>query len=93
MQTPEKTTEILIKEIESLNSIETRDLVLFYYKINYQHFNLATFGNFNEFLKSFDFRFAYSEMAKTLKELFNKYLLAAKLRSFSDKNKFYQIFI
>ena len=54
MQTPEKTIEILTKEIESLNSAQTHDLVLFYYKINHQHYNITTYDKFNEFLESFD---------------------------------------
>lgn len=54
MQKNEKAIEILTQEINALNSTELHDLFLFYYKINYQHFNLATFENFNEFLKSFD---------------------------------------
>lgn len=54
MKTPEETIEILTKEIESLNSIEAHDLVLFYYKINHQHFNITTYDKFSEFLESFD---------------------------------------
>lgn len=54
MQTLEKTIEILTKEIESLNSIQAHDLVLFYYKINHQHYNITTYEKFNEFLESFD---------------------------------------
>ena len=37
-----------------LDSIDLHNLFLFYYKINHQHFNIATFDKFNEFLKSFD---------------------------------------
>ena len=54
MKKPEETIEILTKEIESLNSVEMHDLVLFYYKINHQHYNITTYENFNEFLESFD---------------------------------------
>ena len=54
MKTPEETIEILKKEIESLNSIEAHDLVLFYYRINHQHYNITTYEKFNEFLESFD---------------------------------------
>lgn len=54
IKTPEETIEILKKEIESLNSIESHDLVLFYYKINHEHFNITTHDKFNEFLESFD---------------------------------------
>lgn len=54
MSTTEKTIEILTKEIESLNSTQARDLVLFYYRINHQHFNITTYDKFNEFLESFD---------------------------------------
>ena len=54
MKKPEETIEILKKEIESLSSIEAHDLVLFYYKINHQHFNITTYDKFNEFLESFD---------------------------------------
>jgi hypothetical protein len=42
MKKPEETIEILAKEIESLNSIEAHDLVLFYYRINHQHFSITT---------------------------------------------------
>lgn len=54
MKTPEETIEILKKEIESLNSNEAHDLVLFYYRINHQHYNITTYEKFNEFLESFD---------------------------------------
>lgn len=54
MKKPEETIEILTKEIESLNSIEAHDLVLFYYKINHEHYNITTYDKFNEFLESFD---------------------------------------
>lgn len=54
MQMSEKTIEILTKEIESLNSIEAHDLVLFYYRINHQHYNITTYEKFNKFLESFD---------------------------------------
>ena len=43
MKKPEETIEILTKEIESLNSIEAHDLVLFYYKINHEHFKCKTY--------------------------------------------------
>lgn len=54
MKTSEETIEILKKEIESLSSIEMKDLVMFYYKINHQHFNITTSDKFNDFLESFD---------------------------------------
>ena len=58
MQTIEERTkkniEILTKEIETLNSTEMHDLVLFYYKINHQHFNLTSYDKFNDFLEAFD---------------------------------------
>ena len=54
MKTANKSIEILHKEIETLNDAELHDLFMFYYKINHQHFNIATFDKFNEFLMSFD---------------------------------------
>ena len=58
MQTIEERTkkniEILTKEIETLNSTEMHDLVLFYYKINHQHFNLTSYDKFKDFLEAFD---------------------------------------
>ena len=54
MPIEEKAIEVLKQEIESLDSIDLHNLFLFYYKINHQHFNIATFDKFNEFLKSFD---------------------------------------
>ena len=54
MKKPEETIEILTKEIESLNSIQAHDLVLFFYKINHTHYNITTYEKFNEFLEAFD---------------------------------------
>lgn len=54
MQIKEKTIDILTKEIESLNSVELHELVLFYYEVNHQHFNITTCDKFHEFLESFD---------------------------------------
>ena len=74
MKKPEETIEILTKEIESLNSIEAHDLVLFYYKINHEHYNITTYDKFNEFLESFD------------KNPFNNYMLVNIILSTSVKN-------
>lgn len=49
-----KNIEILTKEIETLNSVEMHELVLFYYKINHYHFNITSYDKFNDFLESFD---------------------------------------
>ena len=57
MQKNEKAIEILTQEVNTLNSDELHELFLFYYKINYQHFNLTTFENFNEFDTGFESRF------------------------------------
>ena len=54
MQTTEKTIEILTKEIETLSSTELYNLFMFYYKINHQHQNIATFDQLAEFLESFE---------------------------------------
>ena len=54
MKKLEKTIEILTKEIESLNSIEAHDLVLFYSRINHKHYNITTYEKFDEFLEAFD---------------------------------------
>ena len=54
MSTPDKAVEILAKEIESLSSVEAHDLVLFFYKINHQHYNITTYEKFHKFLETFD---------------------------------------
>ncbi len=54
MQATEQIIETLTQKLESLNSVEMHDLILFYYKINHQHFNITTYDKFNDFLESFD---------------------------------------
>lgn len=54
MKTANKSIEVLNKELDTLNDTELHDLFMFYYKINHQHFNIATFDKFYEFLKAFD---------------------------------------
>ena len=54
MKPANKSIEVLNKELDTLNDAELHDLFMFYYKINHQHFNIATFDKFYEFLKAFD---------------------------------------
>lgn len=54
MQNKEKSTDVLIQEIESLNTEELHDLFMFYYKINHYHHNLTTCDKFDQFLRAFD---------------------------------------
>jgi len=50
----EKTTNILRKELESLNSAEMHDLFIFFYKLNHQYDNIVLPEKFEEFLSAFE---------------------------------------
>jgi len=50
----EKTTNILRKELESLNSAEMHDLFIFFYKLNHQYDNIVLPEKFEEFLSTFE---------------------------------------
>ena len=48
-----KTTETLIKELETMSDSGLHDLFLFFYKLNCQHGNMIYSEQFSEFLASF----------------------------------------
>lgn len=50
----ERNTEILTKEIDSLNANELHELFMFYYKVNYQQPTIVLYDKFMEFLESFE---------------------------------------
>lgn len=76
MQTTDKSIEILRQEIETLNDTELHDLFMFYYKINHQYFNIATFDKFNDFLESFDKNPFRRNDDKTFKKQLTENLIA-----------------
>lgn len=49
-----KTTETLIKEIETLSASGLHDLFFFFYKLNHQYGNMLDNEKFNEFLEAFN---------------------------------------
>ena len=49
-----KTTEALIKELETLSDSGLHDLFIFFYKLNHQHGNMIDNEKFNEFLEAFN---------------------------------------
>lgn len=49
-----KTTETLIKELETLSDSGLHDLFIFFYKLNHQHGNMIDNERFNEFLGAFN---------------------------------------
>ncbi len=49
-----KTTETLIKELETMSDSGLHDLFLFFYKLNCQHGNMIYNETFNEFLEAFN---------------------------------------
>ena len=69
-KTIDKTTELLTKELESLNDTELHDFFLFFYRLNHQHGNLILEEDFEEFLASFeDNPFRLNEDKKFKKQL------------------------
>ena len=48
-----KTTETLIKELETMSDSGLHDLFLFFYRLNCQHENMIYNDKFNEFLEAF----------------------------------------
>ena len=48
-----KTTETLIKELETMSDIGLHDLFMFFYRLNCNHGNMIYGDKFNEFLESF----------------------------------------
>ena len=49
-----KTTETLIKELETMSDSGLHDLFIFFYKLNCQHGNMIYNDKFNEFLEAFN---------------------------------------
>ena len=49
-----KTTETLIKELETMSDAGLHDLFMFFYKLNCQHGNMIYNDKFNEFLEAFN---------------------------------------
>jgi hypothetical protein len=52
-KTINKTTNALVKELETLNDKELHDLFIFFYQINHQQYNTIKAEKFIEFLESF----------------------------------------
>ena len=50
----DKSTETLIKELESMSNEALRDFFKFFYKLNHQEFNMIFPEKFDEFLAAFD---------------------------------------
>ena len=48
-----KTTETLVKELETMSDSGLHDLFMFFYKLNCNHGNMIYGDKFNEFLESF----------------------------------------
>lgn len=48
-----KTTETLIKELETMSSKELHEMFLVFYRLNYLHGNMIYGEKFNEFLEAF----------------------------------------
>ena len=48
-----KTTETLVKELETMSDNGLHDLFMFFYQLNCNHGNMIYGDNFNEFLESF----------------------------------------
>ena len=49
-----KTTETLIKELETMSDSGLHDLFIFFYKLNCQHGNMIDNESFNKFLEAFE---------------------------------------
>ena len=49
-----KTTETLLKELETMSDTGLHDLFLFFYRLNCQHGNMIYNDKFNEFLEAFN---------------------------------------
>ena len=65
-----KTTETLIKELETMSDTGLHDLFMFFYKLNCTHGNMIYNNKFNEFLEAFTTNpFKYHEDKAFRKEL------------------------
>ena len=49
-----KTTETLIKELETMSDSGLHDLFIFFYRLNHQYGNMIGSEKFNEFLEAFE---------------------------------------
>ena len=49
-----KTTETLIKELETMSDSGLQDMFLFFYKLNHMHGNMIDNESFNKFLEAFE---------------------------------------
>ena len=49
-----KTTETLIKELETMSDSGLHDMFLFFYKLNHMHGNMIDNESFNKFLEAFE---------------------------------------
>ena len=49
-----KTTETLIKELETMSDSGLHDMFLFFYKLNHMHGNMIDDESFNKFLEAFE---------------------------------------
>ena len=54
IETTNKATEALAKELEGLSNEGLHDFFLFFYKLNHQHYNTISPDSFEEFLEAFD---------------------------------------
>lgn len=50
----DKVTETLTKELESLSNEGLHEFFIFFYKLNYQHYNVISPDKFEKFLEAFD---------------------------------------
>lgn len=49
-----KAAETLVKELESMSNEGLHEFFMFFYKLNYQHYNVITPDKFEDFLEAFD---------------------------------------
>ena len=49
-----KTTETLLKELETMSDAGLHDMFLFFYKLNHMHGNMIDNESFNKFLEAFE---------------------------------------
>lgn len=49
-----KTTETLLKELETMSDAGLHDMFLFFYKLNHMHENMIDNESFNKFLEAFE---------------------------------------
>ena len=49
-----KTTETLIKELETMTDSGLHEVFIFFYRLNHSHGNMIDYDKFNEFLEAFE---------------------------------------